>query len=129
MTHDVSRLHAGHEVVKEMKVRPADSATGNLDDRIAFVLDLRIRNPFATDIRRAVPNERLHTGLRREISIGIEPLLIVIVPKDQFFASTAGVSASAALWPVSSWSSANGRSRNLCRMTRLISEGSFAISL
>jgi hypothetical protein len=49
VTHDVAGLHAGHEVVEEMKIRAADRATGDLDDGIAVVFDVRIRNTLETN--------------------------------------------------------------------------------
>src|SRR3978361_1396868 len=60
MTHDVARLHARHEMIEQVQIRSADRATRYLDDRVAVVLDLWIRNPFTPDIGRAVPNKRFH---------------------------------------------------------------------
>src|SRR4051812_14644588 len=64
MAHDVAGFHARHEMIVEMEVRAADSAARNLDDRVALVLDPRIRYAIAADVGGAVPNECLHPDLR-----------------------------------------------------------------
>lgn len=51
-------------MIKEMKVRSADSATGDFDDGVPFVLDLWIRDTFATDIRCPAPDQCFHFLLR-----------------------------------------------------------------
>jgi hypothetical protein len=60
MAHDVALFHSGHYVVVKMQVRAADRAAGDLDDRVALVLDTRIGNRVAPDIGRAVPDQSFH---------------------------------------------------------------------
>jgi hypothetical protein len=49
-----------------MEVRTADRAGGDLDDRVASVLDLGIRYTLAADIVLAVPGQRFHSNLLAE---------------------------------------------------------------
>jgi hypothetical protein len=64
MAHDIAGFHAGHEMVVEMQVGAADRATGDLDDGVPRVLDLRVGYPITADVRCAVPNKCLHPDLR-----------------------------------------------------------------
>src|SRR4030095_11210596 len=60
VSHDVARQHGGDEVMKEVKIRAADGAARDLDDRIARILDRRVRNRVAANIFLAVPDESFH---------------------------------------------------------------------
>ena len=48
------------KVVEEMQIGTADCTAGHFDDGVALMLDARISNSFAADVRRAVPDECLH---------------------------------------------------------------------
>ena len=63
MADDVAGLHAGHEAVVEVQVGAADRAARDLDDRVAGILDLRVGNSVAADVRGAVPDQGFHTAL------------------------------------------------------------------
>jgi hypothetical protein len=58
LAEDVAALHGRLVAVKEMKVRAADSTCGDLDDRVARVVDLRIRNRVHPDVTFSVPAQR-----------------------------------------------------------------------
>ena len=57
MPHDVTGFHAGHEMIEQVKVRTADRAAGDFDNRVSFVLDLWIGNAFRNEcpLSRARP--------------------------------------------------------------------------
>jgi hypothetical protein len=52
---DIATLHGGLIAVEEMKVGAADGASGDLDERVARVLDLWIRNCIDPDVAFSVP--------------------------------------------------------------------------
>jgi hypothetical protein len=56
----------GHEVVEQMQVRAADSATRHPDDGIAIFLDPWIGNLIAPDVGRAMPDQSSHFNSRTE---------------------------------------------------------------
>src|SRR5690242_13560196 len=60
MAHDVAGQHGRDEVVEQVQVGAADRATRDLDDGVAWILNLGISNSVAADILLAMPNERLH---------------------------------------------------------------------
>jgi len=60
VTEDVARLHRRLVAVEQVEVRPADRAGGDLDDRIARMLDLRVGYGVYSDIAFAVPAECAH---------------------------------------------------------------------
>jgi hypothetical protein len=60
VAYDVAGLHAWHEAVVEMQIGTANRAARHLDDGVARVLDLRIRNSVATDVLFPVPAQRSH---------------------------------------------------------------------
>ena len=55
VAEDVAALHGRLVSVEQMKVRAADRTRGDLDDRVAGVLDLRIRNRVDPDVAFSVP--------------------------------------------------------------------------
>jgi hypothetical protein len=55
MAEDVAALHGRLVSVEQMKVGAADRASGDLDDSVARVLDLRIRNRVHPDVAFSVP--------------------------------------------------------------------------
>ena len=65
VAEDVAGQHGGDEVVEEVKVGAADRAARHLDDRIAGILDLRIRHRVVTDVLLAVPDQGFHANLLR----------------------------------------------------------------
>src|SRR4051812_41866337 len=60
MTEYVALFHRGHDAVEQVQIRTADSAGGDLDDRVAPVLDPGIRHCVASNVVLAVPGERFH---------------------------------------------------------------------
>jgi hypothetical protein len=55
VAEDVSAFHGRLVAVQQMEVRAADGASGYLDDRVAGVLDLRIRNGVHPNVAFSVP--------------------------------------------------------------------------
>jgi hypothetical protein len=55
MAEDVAALHGRLIAVKKMEVRAADGTRGDLDDGVAGMLDLRIRNRVNLDVAFSVP--------------------------------------------------------------------------
>jgi hypothetical protein len=55
MADYVTAFHFRYDTVEEMKIRPANSAGGHLDNGIARCFDLRIRNGIASDVAFAMP--------------------------------------------------------------------------
>ena len=55
MADDIAVLHRGNDAVIDMQVGTADGAGRDLDDRIASVLDLGIRNFLAAHVAFAMP--------------------------------------------------------------------------
>ena len=55
MTEDVAAFHGRLVAVQQMEVGAADGAGGDLDDRVAGMLDLRIRNRVYPDVAFSVP--------------------------------------------------------------------------
>jgi hypothetical protein len=55
MAEDVAALHGRLVSVEQMKVGAADGAGGDLDDRVAGMLNLRIRNRVYPDVAFSVP--------------------------------------------------------------------------
>src|SRR4051794_13210977 len=82
MPHDVSGFHSRHEMIEQVKVRAADRTTGDLDDRVSFMLDLWIGDAFATNIGCAVPDQRLHLDLHSfDRPLVLEPERSALVPE------------------------------------------------
>jgi hypothetical protein len=67
VAHDVALLHARHEAVEEVQVGAADGAGRDLDDGVAAVLDLRVRDGVAADVLLAVPAKCLHAQFQRSV--------------------------------------------------------------
>src|SRR6185295_17605703 len=63
VAEDVAAFHRGHDPVKQMQVRAADGAGGNLDDGIASMLDLGIRHGVASNVVLAVPRQGFHSQI------------------------------------------------------------------
>src|SRR4030095_8758323 len=63
MTEHVALFHGRNDAVEDVQVGPAYGAGRDLDDRVAVVLDLRVRHGFAADIVLAVPGQRFHQNL------------------------------------------------------------------
>ena len=57
---DRAGFHAGHGPADHVQVGPADGARGQADDRIGWLLDLRLRDVFEPDIPDPVENDGLH---------------------------------------------------------------------
>ena len=55
MTEDVAAFHGRLVAVQQVEVGAADGAGGDLDDRVAGMLDLRIRNSVYPDVAFSVP--------------------------------------------------------------------------
>jgi hypothetical protein len=55
VAENVTPLHRWLVTVEEVKVRPTDGAGGDLDDRIAGMLYLGIRNSIYSDVAFSVP--------------------------------------------------------------------------
>jgi hypothetical protein len=55
VAEDVAALHGGLVAVEEMKVGAANGAGGDLDDRIAGMLDLGIGNRIDPNVAFSVP--------------------------------------------------------------------------
>jgi hypothetical protein len=69
-------------VIIEVKIGTADGAGSDLDDRIALMLDLRIRNGVAANILRSVPDQCSHNRFsqRRILRASFnEPAKIAVV--------------------------------------------------
>ena len=72
VAEDVARLHGGLVPVEQVEVRPADRARRHLDDRVAWMLDLGVRDSVDADVALTVPAQRAHVsspaeeGLRRD---------------------------------------------------------------
>jgi len=60
---DVAGQHRWDEVVEQVQVRAADGAARHLDDGVARLLDLRVRDGVAADIFLAVLNQGSHAFL------------------------------------------------------------------
>ena len=60
MAQNVATVHFGDDAVIDMKIRPADSASGDLDDDVLRMLDFGIRHAFITDIALTMPCECFH---------------------------------------------------------------------
>jgi hypothetical protein len=59
----VPAFHGRLIAVEEMEVRAADGAGGDLDDCIAWMLDLRIGNFIYPNVAFSVPTQRAHCTL------------------------------------------------------------------
>jgi hypothetical protein len=72
MAKDVTLFHAWNDAIEDMKVGAANSAGGNLNDRITRMLDLRVWHGVAPHVPFAVIGERLHQSLRypRALTVG-----------------------------------------------------------
>ena len=73
MAEDVAALHRRDEAVEQVQVGAADGGEGDLDDRVARIQDLRIRNPLDAHVVRAIPAQSFHTALRLQ-----EPTLAAV---------------------------------------------------
>jgi hypothetical protein len=60
MTEDIAALHRRLVTVKQMKVGTADRAGSDLDDRVARMLNFRVRNRVYPDVTFSVPAECAH---------------------------------------------------------------------
>lgn len=52
---DVAFLHFRDDAVKDVQIRAADGAGGDLDDGVTWILDFGIRNRLVAHIALAVP--------------------------------------------------------------------------
>jgi hypothetical protein len=68
VAHDVTRAHAWHEAIKKVEIRPADSTTGDFNDCITPLFDLRVGNGIAANVMLAVVTKRLHHKLHALIA-------------------------------------------------------------
>jgi hypothetical protein len=55
VTENIAALHDGLVAVEQMKIRAADGASGDLDDRVAGMLNFRIRYGIYPDVAFSVP--------------------------------------------------------------------------
>ena len=55
MAKDVTNLHGGLIAIEQVEIRPADCAGGDLDDRIARMLDLGVGDGVDANIALTVP--------------------------------------------------------------------------
>ena len=60
VTQDVAGLHSRHHAVIDVQIGTADRTGRNLDDRVAGMLDLRVRYAFAADVLFSVPGQCAH---------------------------------------------------------------------
>ena len=60
MTEDIAALHRGLVTVQEMQVGTTNRAGRDLDDRIARMLNFRIRTSVDPDIAFSVPAQCAH---------------------------------------------------------------------
>jgi hypothetical protein len=65
MAEHVAAFHAWNRSAIDMQIGATDRAGGDLDDRIAPVLDRRIRHALAADVALAMPCQRFHAGSPR----------------------------------------------------------------
>ena len=61
MAENVAFFHRRHKAIKEVKVRAANTARGNLYDRIAWILDIGVGNHVDANVACTVPAERFHS--------------------------------------------------------------------
>src|ERR1700712_3679825 len=76
MAHDIARLHSRHKVVEKMQIGSTDRTAGDFDYGVALMLNSRIRNRFAANVRRAMPNERLHSRISAVVFLACRTLTI-----------------------------------------------------
>ena len=55
VTENIAALHGGLVAVKQMKIRAADGASGDFDDRVAGMLNFWIRYGIYPDVAFSVP--------------------------------------------------------------------------
>ncbi len=67
VTQNVTGLHARDVVIIQMQVRSADRGRGDLDDGIARIDNLWIRDRFNPDIVFSLPGQSSHEGLLLDV--------------------------------------------------------------
>lgn len=65
MAKNIALFHGRHDAVEQMQIRAADRTGRHLDNRVAPILDLGVRDLFTAYIAFAVPGEGFHGPLLR----------------------------------------------------------------